>query len=91
MVGISACRVDLRESGRGRNMLSIGYKFGKEEEQTNETVKEKEYVAKWGISEMENNSAYLSGEGHNPVENRKWCKQEGVISGGGDFRREVSG
>lgn len=34
--------VGLRECGRGRNMLSCGYKFRKEKEQTDEAVKEKE-------------------------------------------------
>lgn len=38
--------VGLRECGRGRNMLSCGYKFRKEKEQIDEAVKEKEYVAK---------------------------------------------
>lgn len=72
-------------------MLSCGYKFRKEKEQTNEAVKEKEYVAKWGISEMGNNSAYLSVEGHNLIENRKWCRQEGVISGEKSLGRWVIG
>lgn len=93
MVGISACLgVGSRECRRGENILNRGNRFRKKEEQTKEAGKEKEYMAKWGISQMGTNSACLSANGHDPIEHRRrWCRQEGVVSGEKSLGRWVIG
>lgn len=43
------CEVGSRKCERGGNMISTGNKFRKGKEQTNEAVKEKEYVPNAGL------------------------------------------